>query len=104
MAEMTPQEAIKNIDDILDSPYLFDESIDYQLTTDDIECLEMAKEALEKQIPKKPTKNNPICYEKTKDGIEHFAYDYFCPDCNKQIKATEHHCHCGQALDWSDTE
>ena len=28
----------------------------------------------------------------------------YCPDCNKQIKATEHHCKCGQALDWSDTE
>lgn len=101
---MTPQEAIKNIDDILDSPYLFDESIDYQLTTDDIECLEMAKEALEKQTPKKPIKKNPICYEKTKDGTEFIAYDYFCPDCNKQIKATEHHCKCGQALDWGDTE
>ena len=101
---MTPQEAIKNIDDILDSPYLCDESIDYQLTTDDIECLEMSKKALEKQIPKKPIKKNPICYEKTKDGTEFIAYDYFCPDCNKQIKATEHHCKCGQALDWSDTE
>lgn len=63
-----------------------------------------ALKALEKQIPKNPIKKNPICYEKTKDGSELFAYDYFCPDCNKQIKATEHHCVCGQALDWSDTE
>jgi Zn finger protein HypA/HybF involved in hydrogenase expression len=61
-------------------------------------------EALEKQTPKKPIKKNPICYEKTKDGTEFIAYDYFCPDCNKQIKATEHHCKCGQALDWSDKE
>lgn len=50
---MTPQEAIENINDILNSPYLYDESIDYQLTIDDIECLELAKEALKKQIPKK---------------------------------------------------
>jgi hypothetical protein len=66
--------------------------------------MEMAINALEKLIPKKPIKKNPICYEKTKDGTEFIAYDYFCPDCNKQIKATVHHCHCGQALDWSDTE
>lgn len=58
----------------------------------------------EKQTPKKPIKKNPICYAQTKDGTEFIAYDYFCPDCNKQIKATEHHCKCGQALDWSDTE
>lgn len=68
------------------------------------EVRDTAINALEKQIPKKPIKKNPICYEKTKDGTEFIAYDYFCPDCNKQIKATEHHCKCGQALDWSDTE
>ena len=71
---MTPQEAIKNIDDILDSPYLCDESIDYQLTTDDIECLEMAKEALEKQTPKKPIKY---------DDCEQFFIK--CPCCQKRF-------------------
>lgn len=71
---MTPQEAIKNIDDILDSPYLYDESIDYQLTTDDIECLEMSKKALEKQIPKKPIKY---------DDCEQFFIE--CPCCQKRF-------------------
>ena len=66
--------------------------------------LKVAINAIEKQIPKKPIKKNPICYERTKDGQEHFAFDYFCPNCNEQIKITEHHCKCGQALDWSDTE
>lgn len=61
-------------------------------------------ECIEKQIPKKPKKKNPICYAKTKDGQEHFTFDYFCPNCNEQIKLYEHHCKCGQALDWSDTE
>lgn len=61
----------------------------------------LIKKALEKQIPKKPIRKNPICYEKRKDGTELFEYDYFCPDCNEQIKANEHHCECGQALDWS---
>lgn len=73
-------------------------------TDEDKEHILTVMEAVEKQIAKKPIKKNPICYEKTKDGIEHFAYDYFCLACNKQIKANEHHCECGQALDWSDTE
>ena len=94
---MTPQEAIKNIDDILDSPYLCDESIDYQLTTYDIECLEKAKEALEKQIPKKPT-------DKT---LEYDGYYGRCPGCNRVIydyKDRNRCYNCGQALDWGDTE
>ena len=64
----------------------------------------MAMQALEKQIPKKPIKKNPICYVKTKDGQEYFVFDYFCPNCNEQIKPSEHHCYCGQALEWGDTE
>ena len=93
---MPPQEAIKNIDDILDSPYLCDESIDYQLTTYDIECLEKAKEALEKQIPKKPK------ILKVHDISE---YKYGDCECGEHIIDDEKYCSkCGQALDWSDTE
>lgn len=68
------------------------------------EGISVANEALEKQIPKKPIKKNPVCYAKTKDGQEYYTFDYFCPRCNEQIKLSEHHCKCGQALDWSDTE
>ena len=32
------------------------------------EALNMAVKSLEKQIPKKPIKKNPICYARTKDG------------------------------------
>lgn len=84
---MTPQEAIKNIDDILDSPYLFDESIDYQLTTDDIECLEMAKKALEKQIPKKP--------------LPYKGFEGKCACGVVFLDRSTNYCgNCGQALDW----
>ena len=62
------------------------------------------KSALEKQIPKKPIKKNPICYEKTVDGQETYAYDYYCPTCDTNVNNEKHHCPCGQALDWSDTE
>ena len=58
--------------------------------------------ALQKQIPKKPIKKNPIIYQKDTDGQEHYAYDYHCPLCGKKIKLTEHHCICGQAIDWSE--
>lgn len=101
MAEMTPAEAIEHIKKVA---FCVENEIEEIKASKFITALNTAIEALEKQIPKKPIKKNPICYEKTKDGTEFIAYDYFCPDCNKQIKATEHHCKCGQALDWSDTE
>lgn len=94
---MTPEEAINKIEDVLDSVIYFDESIDYELTTYDFEWLETAKEALEKQIPKKAEH-------------EEGAWS-ICPNCGGNVcNDTEHavnkevsHCeHCGQALDWSD--
>ena len=83
--------------DILRHPQNYDDS-------DINEAIHCAVKALEKQILKKPIKTNPVCYEKTKDGQEYYAFDYFCPMCNEQIKIIEHHCKCGQALDWSDAE
>jgi hypothetical protein len=64
----------------------------------------LACQALEKQIPKKPAKKNPICYEKTKEGQKYYAYEYHCPMCDTKVNKEPHHCPCGQALDWSDTE
>ena len=77
---------------------------EYTIYCADKETFEMVKKAVEKQTPKKPVKKNPICYNKTKDGQEYYAYDYHCPVCDEKIKLQEHHCPCGQALDWSDTE
>lgn len=55
---------------------------------------ELAINALEKQIPKKPYMDNENgVYEK-----EH------CPTCHRSLFPNDHHCRCGQALDWSDTE
>ena len=65
---------------------------------------ELAINALKKQIPTNPVKKNPIVYQLDKDGHEEYAYDYHCPMCDKKIKLWEHHCPCGQAIDWSDTE
>lgn len=60
------------------------------------------KNALEKQMPKKPIKKNPICYSKSIDGEEMHDYDYHCPLCDAKVNNEKHHCPCGQALDWRD--
>lgn len=55
---------------------------------------ELAINALEKQIPKKPYKDNENgIYEKE-----------CCPTCNRSLFPNDHHCICGQAIDWSDEE
>lgn len=46
---MKKQEAIQRIDDVLNSEYRFDETLGYQLTSDDFEWLEKAKNALKEQ-------------------------------------------------------
>ena len=63
---------------------------------------DMAISALEKQMPAKPVKKNPICYSKSIDGEELYAYDYHCPQCDVKVNSERHHCPCGQALDWSE--
>lgn len=61
------------------------------------EVMDLAIEALEKQIPK-----NPVNY----DSVPHSR----CPACNNAVKVFEdtheyHYClYCGQCLDWSDEE
>lgn len=62
-------------------------------------------EALEKQIPKKPA------YAFI-DGFT-LSVPSYCPVCGEQIAKydayarcvlKEHHCRCGQAIDWSEVE
>lgn len=56
------------------------------------------KSIIEKQIPKKPNIHG------YREGREVNTISYTCPICNKHI-GRENFCkHCGQALDWSDTE
>ena len=59
---------------------------------------ELAVNALEKQIPKKPIGKHtnykcPVCDRRVRSGkgSSSFGVDFFCQ-------------RCGQALDWSDTE
>ena len=71
--------------------------IDVRFCTDEevkttIEVFKLACVALGKQIPKKP-------YADNENGI--YVKDY-CPTCNRVLFPDDHHCKCGQALDWSD--
>lgn len=107
---MTNEEAIKKIDDVLSSDYHYDETLGYQLTSDDFEWLEEAKKALEKQIPKKPKRVD-------KNYVFDGNWKKICPCCGvtlmERITTKDEsypvhynmtkHCKCGQALDWSDT-
>ena len=58
------------------------------------EAVDMAIQALEKQIPKKPYKDN-------ENGIYEKEY---CPICHRSLFPNDHHCICGQAIDWRDEE
>lgn len=68
------------------------------------EALDVAIQALEKQIQKKPT---PIDYEKYIDVIDNAIFlrgAYWCPNCKHVIKSGSFCSDCGQKLDWSDEE
>lgn len=66
------------------------------------ESLQIAIQAVEKQMPKKPT---PIDYKKyigVIDNAELLRGAYWCPDCKHIVKSGCFCRNCGQKLDWSD--
>ena len=65
-------------------------------------AIEMAINALEKQIPKKPT---PIDYEKYMDTVKNALFlkgAYWCPNCNHVVKCGTYCSDCGQKIDWNE--
>ena len=68
------------------------------------EAFNMAINALEKQIPKKPT---PIDYKKYMDVVNNaisLKGGFWCPNCKCVVKSGTYCNLCGQRLDWSDEE
>ena len=57
----------------------------------DVEALEAAIEAVEKQIPKKPVVRNYASWSGCECGLKIYEHMAYCP-------------YCGQAIDWSDEE
>ena len=68
------------------------------------EALEMAMNALEKQIAKKPVYGD---YDEDDDGENVIPCSAVCPVCSHEFEfgywndEDNHHCVCGQAIDWS---
>lgn len=69
------------------------------------ESYRIAIDCIEKQIPKKPIYTFI-------DGFT-LSIPYYCPVCGERISKydayarcvlKEHHCKCGQAIDWSEVE
>lgn len=62
---MTDREAIEAIEIVLGSDYNYDETIGYQLTSDDFEWMEMAKVALQEHIDRE--KGCRCCFDASVD-------------------------------------
>lgn len=92
---MTNEEAIERIKDhmrvhgIGEPPHIYIEK-----------ALLMAMGALWKQTPREPFIWEERSYE---SPIPNDDWGYECPFCgNRDIDYPDHHCICGQALDWSE--
>lgn len=73
----------------------------------DIEKIEVLKELVDKETPKKPHEK----YYQIICGVDDTmnCIDYHCPSCGKKVvsdivnyKEYRYCYHCGQAIDWSD--
>lgn len=101
---MTEREAVERLKNMRLFMQIEDENNDCKFTDDDYKANEMAIEALEKQIPKKPDIEG--------DGYDpdgNLVYDtWICPACgvSYEIDYDEYdYCpSCGQAIDWSDED
>ena len=107
--KMTIEKAIEQLEDLIKEAesHMTGNKIDDEIPIDDKTALEMAIQALEKQIPKKVKREfateggcitcfeTDVCPACGKDfyieDLGQTMYCSFCPDC-------------GQALDWSDSD
>lgn len=94
---MTNKEAIEWIKDMREQNWYI-----YNCERYHIEALSLAIEALEKRIPKKPIYSD---YDDNGFG-DVIPYAAKCPVCGYEFDFgtwnENHHCICGQALDWSE--
>ena len=90
---MTFEEAKNQLEELMQDRKSFICGGDDEIYKADIEALQTAMQALEKQIPRKPI---PLLYYEVGD----------CPFCETTVYISEDgFCpSCGQALDWSDTD
>ena len=93
---MTESEAVEKLKNMRLFMQIEDENNDCKFTEDDYKANEMAINALEKQIAKKP--------KKTESEGFRYTDTYRCPLCGGNFSGTgiaDYCYHCGQKLDWS---
>lgn len=91
---MTESEAIEKLKNMRLFMQIEDKNNGCKFTEDDYKANEMAIQALEKQMPKKPKERDCI-------GFDTLA----CPECKMALYLYEPYCdNCGQKIDWSDEE
>ena len=102
---MTDSEAIEKLKNMRLFMQIEDKNNGCKFTEDDYKANEMAIQALEKQIPKKPD------YEADGYSDGELVYDYAkCPICGHDFEygindwGCKYCSDCGQKLDWSDEE
>lgn len=99
---MTESEAVEKLKNMQLFMQIEDENNDHKFAEDDYKANEMAIQALEKQIPKKPRKTDSY------KGVLKRVYAYVCPTCGNvclekymnERKNTMFCWNCGQKLDW----
>ena len=108
---MEESEAIEKLKNMRLYMQIEDKNNDCKFTEDDYKANEMAIQALEKQIPKKPNKTIDSSWGTQKEAHTCPVCDYYLTEVhfiapqkiesNKKITYCET---CGQAIDWSDEE
>ena len=108
---MEESEAIEKLKNMRLYMQIEDKNNDCKFTEDDYKANEMAIQALEKQIPKKPNKTIDSSWGIQKEAHTCPVCDYYLTEVhfiepqkiesNKKITYCET---CGQAIDWSDEE
>ena len=89
---MTDSEAVEKLKNMRLFMQIEDENNDCKFTEDDYKANEMAINALEKQMPKKPKERDCIGFD-----------TLVCPKCKMALYLYEPYCdNCGQKIDWSD--
>ena len=91
---MTESEAVEKLKNMRLFMQITDKNSEHKFAEDDYKANEMAIQALEKQIPKKPKERDCIGFD-----------TLVCPVCKGALYLYEPYCdNCGQKLDWSDEE
>ena len=94
---MTNKEAIKTIN-IAAAEVEWDYPMDYQV------AFEMAIDALEKQVQKKPIKTKIATLNKSPEAIS-WESIHCCPRCKSNLVSQYKYCpQCGLEIDWSEEE